>query len=330
MVHHYREDLPTPPESPRTHPEAPAPSPIAAEKMEPEDEGEEQEVAVPLTMPSALPLGAPGRLYEAQAILELKARWQPSFLVKPGSVLKNRAWWKAVMTDQELDLYDYETMLATQDLEHKGDAIGVDAVIVPRAALEHRNAPLLRAQLWIVEIKVGASIGPSTIGSTACVAWQLAAAAVQRRWMLVCPEESEVQRMLREPHAHGTLFERIEHVKASEQVRQLQRYIRECDVSKARMYELLARVVDTRVGAEALTNVHEEIALDLVQWHARRALTVQLIKHAYESIARARGADATAARLARKRAASALEKIATSDGNDPRWGALEHDLEPLT
>ena len=31
--------------------------------------------------------------------------------------------------------------------------------------------------------------------------------------MLVCPEESEVQRMLRVPHAHGSMFERIEHVK---------------------------------------------------------------------------------------------------------------------
>lgn len=330
MVHHYREDLPTPPGSPRTHPEPPAPSPIAAEKMESEDENADEEVAVPLTMPSALPLGAPGRLYEAQAILELKARWQPSFLVKPGCVLKSKAWWKAVMTDQELDLYEFETMLATKDLDHKGDAIGIDAVIVPRAALEQRNAPLLRAQLWLVEIKVGASIGPSTIGSTACVAWQLAAAVVQRRWMLVCPEESEVQRMLREPHAHGKLFERIEHVKASEQVRQLQRYIRECDVSKARMYELLARVVDIRAGAEALADVYEEINTELMQWHARRVLTVQLIKHAYETMASARGADATAARLARKRAAAALEAIATSDGHDPRWFELEHEHEPLT
>ena len=271
-------------------------------------------------MPSALPLGASGRLYEGEAILELKVRWQPGFLVKPGSVLKNSAWWKAMMTDHELDASEFETMLATNDSDYKGEAIGIDAVIVPRIALQQRNAALLRSEAWLVEIKLGTWIGPSTIGSTACVGWQLAAAGLVRKWMLVCPEESEVQRMLREPRAHGQLFEKIEHIKASEQVRRLQAHLRECEMSKALMYELLARAVNTYKETRAMSgDVLWEIAAELSGWHARRGRCVEHIQDAYQTIATARGADATAARLTRKRAASLLER-----------DAVELESEPLT
>ena len=296
------------------------------------EESEDHEYgSVPPTMPFALPLGAPGRLYEAQAIVTLKARWRPGYIVKPGCVLKNRTWYKAIMTDHELDASEFEAMLATKDRDHKGEAIGIDAVIVPKIALQQQNAALLRAGVWLVEIKVGAWIGPSTIGSTACVGWQLAAAGLVRKWMLVCPEEAEVQRMLREPHAHGQLFKKIEHIRASEQVRRLQRYIRECDMSKAFMYELLARAVNTYPETGAVSgDLLGEIASELSGWHARRGRAVELINDAYETIATARGADATAARLARKRAVSVLQSTATGDDNDPRWGELELQPEPLT
>ena len=83
-------------------------------------------------------------------------------------MLKNRAWWKAVMTDQELDLYEFETMLATKDLDHKGDAIGIDAVIVPLPnALEAqvtRTKPHVVARGRGIEAHLAALMGEAHVG----------------------------------------------------------------------------------------------------------------------------------------------------------------------
>ena len=266
-------------------------------------------------MPGALYNGAPGDLYQAEALLKLRTCHFPrmdGFLVADGNVLKDKTWWKLLMTDDPMLESEFQTVLDTGGGKHTGHATGVDAVILYRTALEDRDATRARESSWLVEVKVGAAIGPGVTGGTACVAWHLARAGVRRRWMLVCPKGSEVQRILRGESPLGTLFDNILRIEPSYRVQQLQRVIRECEPSRARMYELLAAVArplgDGAFGDSAvlrivhLQNSIDEIREEVRQWHARHAHALKMVSDAKVSRERLRDCTATERRLAAKHA----------------------------
>jgi hypothetical protein len=360
MVHHYREDLPSPPPSPplRVQPvdsvasgnmaEPPSPK-LEAEpepKAEPDDKTDrvtsESDAEEPPRLdfvgdtdllmderhpPARLELGLPGKLYEIQASAQLAALF-PSFHVLFASVCKLPPWQKLVFTNDVITPAEWTTIMSTK-CEHHGDVPGFDMLMVPVEALRAGHVAQVRQQLYLVEIKVGHSVTTSTVGATAVLAAAMARAGILRRTMLVMPPDSGLQRMLHQlPYGlnapNGGLFSTVRFVKRSAQVCALQAALADAEEKRCDIYDLLHDVAFCHIDTDAAEaeRVKDTARSMLGHWHQRVHDAGPLIVDAYQTLARLRGCfSATAQRRARKRAWGVIDEL--EKGNERAEEAAE-------